>query len=91
MWRVCTASWLRQDDRRARKRQCYAGLLPSCQASALLIGTAHAEVSEADREFINKAAMSGQAEVASGETAAQQNSAIADFGNQMVREHGAMN
>jgi putative membrane protein len=50
------------------------------------------QVSEANREFINKAAMSGQAEVASGETAAKsENSAIADFGNQMVREHGAMN
>ena len=36
MWRVCTASWLRQDDRHASANAIPCGLLPSCQASALL-------------------------------------------------------
>ena len=67
-------------------------LLLATATAALTIRTAHAEVSDADREGIDKAAMGGQAEVANGETAAKsENSAIANFGNQMVREHGAMN
>ena len=73
-------------------RRSMRPLLLATAIADLTIGTARAEASEADREFIDKAAMGGQAEVANGETAAKsENSAIADFGNQMVREHGAMN
>ena len=73
-------------------RRSMRPLLLATAIAGLTIGTARAEVSEADRAFIDKAAMSGQAEVASGQTAAKsENSAIAEFGNQMVREHGAMN
>ena len=68
---------------------------PCCwrqRSPASAIGTARADVSDADRAFIEKLAMAGQAEVATGETAAKsENSAIADFGKQMVQEHGEMN
>jgi putative membrane protein len=73
------------------RRQLRHGLL----TAALLGGAmsvAQADVSQADRDFIEKAAMSGHEEVASGQTAAQsKNQAVADFGNQMVREHTQMN
>lgn len=51
-----------------------------------------ADVSEADREFIDKAAMGGHAEVSAGQSAAEsKNSAIAAFGRQMVSDHTKMN
>lgn len=55
-------------------------------------GLAMAEVSRADRDFIEKAAMGGHEEVAAGETAAKsENSAVAAFGRQMVTDHTRMN
>ena len=67
--------------------------------SALLAATvfaapvvAMADVSGADQEFIDKAAMSGHEEVSAGETAAKsENSAVAEFGKQMVLDHTKMN
>jgi putative membrane protein len=55
-------------------------------------GTASA-LSDADKEFIMKAAQGGMAEVAGGQTAAT-NGASADvksFGNRMVQDHGKAN
>ena len=73
-------------------RRSLRPLLLATAIAGLSIGTARAEVSEADRAFIDQLAMAGQAEVATGETAAKsENSAIADFGKQMVQEHGEMN
>ena len=73
-------------------RRSLRPLLLATAIASLSIGTARAEVSEADREFIDQLAMAGQAEVANGEIAAKsENSAIADFGKQMVQEHGEMN
>ena len=73
-------------------RRSLRPLLLATAIAGLSIGTARAEVSDADRAFIDQLAMAGQAEVATGETAAKsENSAIADFGKQMVQEHGEMN
>ena len=73
-------------------RRSLRPLLLATAIAGLSIGTARAEVSDADRAFIDQLAMAGQAEVANGETAAKsENSAIADFGKQMVQEHGEMN
>ena len=73
------------------RRQIQASLL----ATALLVGTAaaaFAEVSDADRKFIEQVAMDGHEEVSSGETAAKSdNSAVAAFGRQMVSDHTKMN
>lgn len=63
--------------------------------TAALIGApalAMAEVRQADRDFIEKAAMGGHEEVSVGETAAKsENSAVAAFGRQMVTDHTKMN
>ena len=73
-------------------RRSLRPLLLATAIAGLSIGTARAEVSDADRAFIDQLAMAGQAEVANGEIAAKsENSAIADFGKQMVQEHGEMN
>ncbi len=73
-------------------RRSMRPLLLATAIAGLSIGTARADVSDADRAFIDKLAMAGQAEVASGETAAKsENAAIADFGRQMIREHGELN
>ena len=73
-------------------RRSIRSLLLATAFAGFASGAARADVSEADRDFIEKAAMGGHEEVATGQTAAQsKNSAIADFGNQMVREHGQMN
>ena len=73
------------------RRQIQASLL----ATVLLVGTAaaaFAEVSDADRKFIEQVAMGGHEEVSSGETAAKSdNSAVAAFGRQMVSDHTKMN
>ena len=67
----------------------------SALLAAALIGTpviARADVSEAERDFINKAAMSGHEEVSTGHTAAEsKNTAVAAFGRQMVTDHTKMN
>jgi putative membrane protein len=53
---------------------------------------AQANLSDGDRTFVNKAAESGYAEVATGKAAAKSdNQAVRDFGNQMVDEHSKMN
>lgn len=73
-------------------RQSIRTLLLATACAGLAIGTARADVSDADRTFIEQLAMGGHEEVASGQTAAEsKNSAIADFGKQMVREHGQLN
>jgi len=73
-------------------RQSLRTLLLATACAGLVIGTARADVSDADRTFIEKLAMGGHEEVASGQTAAKsKNTAIADFGNQMIREHGQLN
>ena len=49
-------------------------------------------LSEADQEFVKKAAQGGHAEVAMGESAAKsENSAVSAFGKQMIADHGKMN
>jgi putative membrane protein len=50
-------------------------------------------LSDADREFIKKAAIGGQAEVELGTVATQRASrpVVRDFGAKMVKDHGAMN
>src|SRR5688500_10087965 len=50
-------------------------------------------LSDADREFIKKAAIGGLAEVEFGTVATQRASrpAVRDFGAKMVKDHGAMN
>ena len=59
-------------------------VIPSTRALAAL--------SDGDREFVENAAESGYAEVATGKAAAKSdNQAIRDFGNQMVDEHSKMN
>lgn len=72
-------------------RHVHAALL----AGGLLTGTAaaaFAEVSDADRQFIEQAVMGGHAEVSDGETAAKsENAAVAAFGRQMVTDHTQMN
>ncbi len=73
------------------RRHLKSGLL----AAALVAGSltpALAALSDADREFIDQVAMAGHEEVSSGESAAKSdNTAVADFGRQMVTEHGQMN
>ena len=73
------------------RRQIQASLL----ATALLVGTAaaaFAEVSDADRKFIEQVAMGGHEEVSICETAAKNdNSAVAAFGRQMVSDHTKTN
>jgi putative membrane protein len=59
-----------------------------------LAGLAGAQsLSDADREFINKAAVGGAAEVELGTLATQRASrpAVKDFGAKMVKDHGAAN
>jgi putative membrane protein len=54
--------------------------------------TAQPALGEADRDFVEKAAESGHAEVSMGKAAAgSRNAAIRDFGRRMVEEHGRMN
>jgi putative membrane protein len=49
-------------------------------------------LSEADQEFVQKAAQGGHAEVEMGKTAAKsENPAISAFGKQMIADHGKMN
>ena len=53
---------------------------------------AQTNLSDGDRTFVNKAAESGYAEVATGKAAAKSDDqAVRDFGNQMVDEHSKMN
>jgi putative membrane protein len=58
-------------------------------AVLLLQGTASADVSDADRDFVTQAAADGAAEVAMGETAKTRagNPAIKAFAEQMVTDH----
>ena len=73
-------------------RRSMRPLLLATAIADLTIGTARADVSDADRAFIDKARHGRPSGVANGETAAKsENAAIADFGKQMVREHGEMN
>lgn len=73
------------------RRQIQTALLGAVFAGWSM-GTALAEVSAADRSFVEQAAMSGHAEVASGEAAAKsENPAVAAFGKQMVTDHTEMN
>src|SRR6476619_2798407 len=56
------------------------------------VGASRADVSEADRTFIDKAAMGGHEEVSSGQTAAKSaNPSSAAFGKQKVTDHTKMN
>lgn len=73
-----------------RYQTCFAFLAAALVGTA--VNAAQAAVSEADRQFIEQAAMAGHEEVTSGKTAAEsKNPAIAQFGRQMVEEHVQMN
>jgi putative membrane protein len=70
----------------------YAILLAT--AAMLSSVTANAQsVSKADKKFVDKAAMGGMAEVATGQLAAQQasNDQVKQFGQMMVTDHGKAN
>jgi len=59
-------------------------------ATTATTGTPAASLSDADKDFMNKAAQGGMAEVSLGQLAASKgtDSGVKDFGNRMVTDHG---
>jgi putative membrane protein len=58
-----------------------------------MIGSAHAEVSKSDQEFITKAAAGGMYEVEAGKLAQAQGKSdgVKSYGDMLVKDHGAAN